>query len=171
MEEKDSDSNNHDISAEKRPQNMTSTAKKIPYRTLGIIFLLFFGFIAIVFLTQYSDTINWVEDYHAGVETAKQQKKPIFLAFYKSYIPINTLDGIYSNQIIKEFIEARFVPILIDASKHPEIAKLYNVSLYPTHYIKQPDSNEAFGPIGYRPPLDFIPALKGLMTEMGMPDE
>jgi len=171
MEEKESDSNNHDVSAEQGLQKTPSTAKKNSYRTLGIIFLLFFGFTAVVFLTQHSDTINWIEDYHAGVETAKQQNKPIFLAFYKSYIPTNTLEEIYSNQNIKEFIEARFVPILIDASKHPEIAKLYNVSLYPAHYIKQPDSNEAFGPIGYRPPMDFIPALKGLMTEMGMPDE
>ncbi len=171
MEEKESDSNNHDVSAEQEPQDMPSTAKKNSYRTLGIIFLLFFAFTAVVFLTQHSDTINWIEDYQAGIETAKQQNKPIFLAFYKSYIPTNTLEEIYSNQNIKEFIEARFVPILIDASKHPEIAKLYNVSLYPAHYIKQPDSNEVFGPIGYRPPLDFIPALKGLMTEIGMPDE
>ncbi len=171
MEEKESDSNKHDISAEKGPRKKLSTAKKNSYRTLGIIFLLFFGFTAIVFLTQHSDTINWVEDYHAGVEKAKQQNKPVLVAFYKSYIPRNTQEGIYSNQHIKEFIETRFVPILIDVSKHPEIAKLYNVSLYPAHYIKQPDSNEVFGPIGYRPPLDFIPALKGLMTEMGMPDE
>jgi hypothetical protein len=150
---------------------MPSAAKKNSYRTLGIIILIFFGFTAIVFLTQNSNTINWIEDYDAGVEAAKRQSKPIFLAFYKSYIPTKTLEEIYSNQNIKEFIETRFVPILIDASKNPEIAKLYNVSLYPAHYIKQPDSSEAFGPIGYRPPLDFIPALKGLMTEMGMPYE
>ena len=171
MKEKESDSNNHDVSAEKGLQDMSSQPKKNSYRTLRIIFLLFFGFIAVVFLTQNSDTINWIEDYHAGVETAKQQNKPIFLAFYKSYIPTKTLEEIYSDQNIKEFIEARFIPILIDASKNPEIAKLYNVSLYPAHYIKRPDGNEAFGPLGYRPPLDFIPALKGLMTEMGMPDE
>jgi hypothetical protein len=171
MEEKESDSNNHNVPAEQELQKTQSPAKKNSYRTLGIIFLLFLGFIAVVFLTQNSDMINWFEDYHAGVEAAKQQNKPIFLAFYKSYIPTKTLEEIYSNQHIKEFIEARFVPILIDVSKNPEIAKLYNVSLYPAHYIKQPDSNEAFGPIGYRPPLDFIPALKGLMTEMGMPDD
>jgi len=171
MKETESDSNNHDVSAEKTPPNMASPAKKSSYRTVGIVFLIFLGFIAIVFLTQDSDTINWIEDYDAGVETAKQQNKPIFLAFYKSYIPTKTLEEIYSNQNIKEFIEARFIPILIDASKNPEIAKLYNVSLYPSHYIKQPNSNASFGPLGYRPPLDFIPALKGLMTEMGMPHE
>jgi len=171
MEEKESERNSRNVPAEKRLQDMSSPAKKNSYRTLGIIILLFFGFIAIVFLTQDSDTINWIEDYDVGVETAKQQNKPIFLAFYKSYIPTKTLEEIYSDQNIKEFIEARFIPILIDASKHPEIAKLYNVSLYPSHYIKRPDGNEAFGPLGYRPPLDFIPALKGLMAEMGMPDE
>jgi len=171
MEEKESERNSRNVPADKGLQDMASPTKKNSYRTVGIVFLIFFGFIAIVFLTQDSDTINWIEDYDVGVETAKQQNKPIFVGFYKSYIPTKTLEEIYSDQDIKEFIEARFVPILIDAAKNPEIAKLYNVNLYPAHYIKRPESSEAFGPLGYRPPLDFIPALKGLMTEMGMPDE
>lgn len=171
MEEKESERNSRNVPAEKGLQDMPSAAKKNSYRTLGIIILIFLVFTAIVFITQNSNTINWIEDYRAGVERAKQQNKPIFLAFYKSYIPTKTLEEIYSDQNIKEFIEARFIPILIDASKNPEIAKLYNVSLYPSHYIKRPDGSEFFGPLGYRPPLDFIPALKGLMTEMGMPDE
>ncbi|GAI23028.1 unnamed protein product, partial [marine sediment metagenome] len=80
-------------------------------------------------------------------------------------------DRIYTNSSIKEFIEARFIPILVDAAKQPEIAKRYNVNYFPAHYIKQPDSNEVFGPIGYRPPPDFISELKGLIKKTELPSE
>ncbi|MHC4394343.1 MAG: DUF255 domain-containing protein [Planctomycetota bacterium] len=167
----DKEPSNHNVSAEQRPEHTPPLTKKNAYRTLGILFLVFFGFAAIVFLTQNSDTIDWIEDYQTGTKLAKQQNKPIFLAFYKSYIPTNTLERIYADRRIKNYIEARFVPILIDADKYPEIAKRYNVSSYPAHYIKQPDSNETFGPIGHRPPLHFISDLKGLTKEMGLPYE
>jgi len=163
--------NNHDTLAQQAPQNVPHSAGKTRSRALWIILLVFFAFVVIVLLTERKDTINWVEDYEAGIKLAKQQNKPVFLAFYKSYIPTNTLERIYANRSIKSYIETRFVPILIDAAKQPEIAKRYNVNYYPAHYIKQPDSNEVFGPIGYRPPRDFIDELKGLIKKMELPSE
>lgn len=162
---------NQNTSAQQVPQNVPPSTGKKQSRVLWIILLVFFAFVVIVFLTQHKDAIDWVEDYDAGIKLAKQQNKPVFLAFYKSYIPMHTLERIYTNRYIKGYIEARFIPILIDAAKQPEIAKRYNVNYYPAHYIKQPDSNEVFGPIGYRPPPDFISELKGLIKKMEMSGE
>jgi thioredoxin-related protein len=163
--------NNHNVSAEQMQRNAPASAHKKSSRPLVIIFLVFIAFIIIVFLIQQKVTIDWIENYQTGIELAEQQNKPIFIAFYKSYIPSNIKERIYSNRSVKEYIEATFIPILIDAAQEPDIAKLYNVKDYPAHYVKQPDSNDVFGPFGYRPPRGFINQLKGVIKQMGLPAE
>ena len=167
----DKEFNNHNVSAEQMRQNTPASAHKKSSRALLIIFLVFFAFVITILLTQQRVTIEWIEDYQAGIELAEQQNKPIFIAFYKSYIPSNIKERIYSNRSVKKYIEATFIPILIDAAQQPDIAKLYNVTDYPAHYVKQPDSNDVFGPFGYRPPRGFINQLKGVIKKMGLPDE
>ena len=157
----------HNGSAQKSPE----TGKK-QSRALWILLLVFLLFVVAVFLTQRRDTIDWVEDYQAGIELAKQQNKPVLLAFYKQFTPMSTatFQNTYNNPKVKEYVEANFIPILIDVDKQPEIAKRYNIGYYPTHYIKQPDSDELFGPmLGYDPPALFIKKLKNLLKKMDMP--
>ena len=73
---------------------------------------------------------------------------------------------------VKKFVERNFIPILIDVDKQPEIAGHYNINYYPTHYVKQPDSDDTFGPrVGYDPPALFIKELKKLLQKMGRLDE
>jgi len=114
------------------------------HRALWMLFLVFFAFVAITFLTKHRDTINWIEDYEAGIKLAKQQNKPVLLAFYNKNISFCwAMDQhVYNNPEVIKYAEAKFIPILIDVDKQPEIVKQYNIDYYPTHYVGYPDSNE-----------------------------
>ena len=166
--------NNQNTSAQQVPQNVPSSTGKKHSRALWILFLVFFVFVAIVFLTQHGDTIDWVEDYEAGIKLAKQQNKPVLLAFYKLHTRFcsDMSQNTYNNPDVIEYVEASFIPILIDVDKQPEIAKRYHVDYYPTHYIRQPDNDELFGPrVGYDPPALFIRELKNLLKKMELSGE
>ncbi len=163
--------NNRDTSTKQVPKNIHHPAEKKRSRALWILFLVFFVFVAIVFLTQHGDTIDWVEDYEAGIKLAKQQNKPVLLAFYKLHTRFcsDMSQNTYNNPDVIEYVEASFIPILIDVDKQPEIAKRYHVDYYPTHYIRQPDSDELFGPLlGYDPPSLFIKKLKDLLKKLDL---
>ena len=146
--------------AERTHQN---NAKK-SLRPIGIIFLVFMVIVTIVFLTQKKVAINWIDDYQAGIELAKQQNKPLLLVFDKfTRMSTDMWNNTYNRPEVKEYIETNFVPILIDVDKQPEIAKLNTFNSFPAHYIKQADSDVMFGPrVGYDPPDLFINELKKL---------
>ncbi len=166
--------NNQNTSAQQVPQNVPPSTGKKHSRALWIILLVFFAFVITVFLTERRDMIDWVEDYEAGIKLAKQQNKPVLLAFYKLHtrFSTDTWQNTYNNPQVIEYVEANFIPILIDVDKQPEIAKRYHINYYPAHYIKQPDSDELFGPLlGYDPPALFIKKLKNLFKKMDMSGE
>jgi hypothetical protein len=160
---------NKDVSTQQTPGNIPPASGKKSSRALLILFLAFFGLVTIVFLTQRRDTIAWVKDYNAGVEMAKEQNKPILLAFYKQFTPMSTNAWLhtYTDRKVIKYVEANFIPIIINVDEQPEIASHYHIGYYPTHYIKRADSNELFGPmLGYDPPELFISKLKGLYEKM-----
>lgn len=155
-------------------ENTCAATKAKSSRSLLIIFLIFAGFLTIVFLTQKDTPIDWVKDYEAGLEAARNQNRPVLLVFYKQFTPMSTsaFNNTYVNPDVKNFVEENFIPILIDVEKNPELAEKYDISYYPTHYVKRPGSDELFGPrLGYDPPALFIRELKLLLQEMGRPEE
>jgi len=159
---------NQNAPIQQEPKKITPPAKKKHYRALWTLFLVFFVFVAIIFLTKHKDTIDWVEDYEAGIKLAKQQNKPVLLTFYKLHTRFcsDMSQNTYNNPDVIKYVEANFVPILIDVDKQPEIAERYHIDYYPTHYIKPPDSDELIGPhVGYDIPPVFIQKLKDLLKQ------
>jgi thioredoxin-related protein len=129
------------------PKETSSPAGRKQSRSLWIIILLFIIFVVIVFLTQNKEQIDW-KDYQTGIELAKQQNKPALLCFFKEGTRFSSdmWQDVYSRPDVKKYVEANFVPILIDVDKQPEIAKRYNVTYYPTHYVEHPNTNQIDGP-------------------------
>jgi hypothetical protein len=139
---------NQDVSTGQIPKKAPPSAGKKQSRMLWIIILVFIIFILIVFLTENKKPIAWVEDYQAGIELAKRQNKPALLCFFKQGTRYSSemWQDVYSKPAVKKYVEANFVPILIDVDKQPEIAERYNVTYYPTHYVEYPDANQIDGP-------------------------
>jgi hypothetical protein len=162
---------NHDVSTGRTlKENPSPAGKKQSRRSLWIIILVFTIFVVTVFLTQSSKKpIDW-KDYHTGIELAKQQNKPALLCFVKqgTRFTSDMWQDVYSKPKIKKYVEANFVPILIDVDKQPEIAKRYNVTYYPTHYVEYPDANKIDGPfIGAHNLFEFIKKPRNFTQKNG----
>jgi hypothetical protein len=169
----DKETNNTDSSS-RDDTNVPHPAHKKPSRQLLVLFLIFAAFITMVFLAQREDKIDWIEDYEAGLKLARQQNKPVLLAFYKKftqYCSNMEQDTLKDPQVIS-FIETTFVPVMIDVDKQPKIAEQYNVGYYPTHYIRDPHSDRRVGPhIGYDIPSKFIEKIEYLLEKMDLPNK
>ena len=166
--------NNDGDAAREEQGKAPSAGNKKQSRPLVIIFVVFLVLVAIVFLTQRKTSIDWVENYEAGLEQARQQNKPVLLAFFKANIRYCTeiVQETYNNPDVKKYVEANFIPIFIDVDKQPEIGELYKVNYYPTHYVKRPDSDELFGPrVGHDPPQLFIREIKALYEQMKLSEK
>jgi hypothetical protein len=139
---------NHNVSASQTPKSIPLSVGKKHSRALWIVLLVFFAFVTTVFLTQRRETINWIEDYETGIELAKRQNKPALLCFFKQHTRFSSemWHNVYSRPDVKEYVEANFIPILIDVDKQPEIAQRYDVDYYPTHYVEYPNTNQTDGP-------------------------
>jgi hypothetical protein len=158
---------NQDIPTGQTPKKAPSSAGKKQSRMLWIIILVFIIFILIVFLTENKGdpTSWWNKDYIAGIEMAKRQHKPALLCFFKQGTRYSSdmWQKVYSNPEVKKYVEANFIPILIDVDKEPEIAERYNITYYPTHYVEHPDANQIDGPfLGSFRLFDFIKKSKSL---------
>lgn len=165
--------NHHDTLTSGIPNDLSSAGRK-HWRPLLLVFLVFFGFVTFVFLTQEKKTIDWVEDYEEGLKQARQQNKPVLLAFYKPHARfyIMMMHDTYDNHDVIEYVAQNFVPILIDVDKQPEIAKQFNINYYPTHYIRYPDSDKLVGPqMGHEGPYTFIKTLKRFLEKLRTDDQ
>lgn len=137
-------------------------------RTVWVIVAIFIAFTAFVFVTQKNTTINWVEDYERGMALSEEQNKPALLVFYKLFTQYTTRtrQDTFKSPEVKQYLEANFVPILINVDEQPKPGEKYNVDYYPTYYVQMPDSNDIFGPLqGYYPPNSLIKELDRLMEK------
>ena len=164
---------NHHTSTFATPEDVSSASRR-HWRPLLVVFFVFFGFVTVVFLIQRKETIDWVKDYEEGLKQARQQNKPVLLAFYKLHTRFCTLmtQNTYNDPDVKEYVEENFIPILIDVDKRPEIAKEFNIAYYPTHYVKYPDGDKLAGPqMGYDLPQKFIKILQGFLEKLRTDDQ
>jgi hypothetical protein len=169
----DKESSSNQASDGQAPQSIQTTTNKKHSRALWILLLVFLVFVATVFLTQRQDSIDWVEDYDAGMKLAKQLKKPVLLAFYNQDISFCWAmeQHVYNNPNVIKHVGANFIPILIDVDKQPQIVKKYNINYYPTHYVEYPSNNELSEPlIGCVPqPSLFIERIDHLLDTIKQP--
>ena len=142
--------NNNDALTGRTPKEAKPSGGKKQSRMLWIVILAFMIFIASVFLTENKgdQTDWWNKDYYAGIELAKQKHKPALICFFKrgTRFSSDMWQGVYNKPVVRKYVQANFVPILIDVDKQPEIAKRYNITYYPTHYIENPNTNQTEGP-------------------------
>ncbi|MBN1393091.1 MAG: DUF255 domain-containing protein [Sedimentisphaerales bacterium] len=152
---------NHFSSTGKTLKELPRAAGKKKSRALWIVILVFTIFVVAVFLTENKGdpTDWWVKDYQTGIELAKRQNKPALLCFFKEGTRFSSdmWQEVYSKPEVRKYVEANFVPILIDVDKQPEIAKRFNIDYYPTHYVEHPNTNQTDGPfLGSHLLFEFI---------------
>jgi len=157
MEDKKPQNDNH-------PLKNAEAVKSAPKKKSNFKWILLVVFLAMVvrpFFKAETPELAW-QDYETGVKLAQQQDKPILLAFYKAGTRFcrDMWNDTYANETAIKFIEDNFVPIFVDVVKQPDIAREYNVTYYPTHFIKTPDNKVIIKTRrGYDTPGQFRPFL------------
>ncbi len=147
-----------------------SKKEKKSNNSLFIIVAIAVAFIVIVFLANKRTPIDWITNYEEAVKIAKESNKPLLVAFYTE--PRNEMTGhnfrrTYNNPKVKEYIETQFVPVLINAKEHPDIARKFNVGYFPSHFVKHPDIEKIFGPRqGHDPAGLFIKEIQILLDKL-----
>ena len=135
-----------------------------------ILLIVFIAMIVRIILTPQDLQLQWV-DYESGIKIAKQEDKPILIAFYKAGTKFcsEMWGNTYTNENIIKFIEANFVPIMVDVDKQPELVTEYEVGYYPTHFIKTSDNKEIIiTKRGYDAPGQFTSFLKEGLNRMDL---
>ena len=120
---------------------------------------------------QAAEPISWRTDYPAARKEAETKKLPLLVV-------IGSQDCVYCRKLeshtfadpdIVAFINAKFIPLKIDATKDPEFAKAMKVTIYPTSAIAGHDG-KIYGYLsGYLPPDQFAENSKKALLTMPAP--
>jgi len=131
--------------------------------------ILFFLIIFILGCTQTSTqvqtgSIAWLKDLSFAQQAASRQAKPILIDFYTEWCSwCKRLDkDTYANSEVADFAQ-QFICVKIDADKHPQLAKKYNVRGFPTTVFLKPDGSVIKVVPGYMGPKDFLALLKKIL--------
>ena len=166
MEDKKPDT---DRSQAETGDNSNAVVKK-KGRFKWILLIVFIAMVVRVILAPKGVELQWF-DYESGTKLAAEQDKPILIAFYKAGAPFCTdmWGDTYAHEASIRFIEANFVPVLVDVDKRPELAREYEVTYYPTHFIKTPGNKDIVKTRrGYDTPGQFRPFLIAGLEKMGL---
>ncbi len=130
-------------------------------KNLAYIFLL--TFILIVSCSQTKEKnneINWLS-FEEGLKKAKQENKLILMDIYGKWCHwCNVMENTtYRNRKVIQLIKNYYIPVRVDADKHPDINKKYNQGGLPSTLILDKNGNIVFGGI-YIPPDEMIKILK-----------
>jgi thioredoxin-related protein len=95
---------------------------------------------------------------------AQAEKKPVMIDFMTDWCRwCDTLDlRTYTDASVEEFINARVIPIKIDAEKGEGIAldKKYAIQAYPTILLINADGDEIDRIVGYYPAKEFLKSMR-----------
>jgi len=103
-----------------------------------------------------AQTIAWTDDYDDALALAKQQNKPLLLAFSAPWCPYcrQMQKTAYVDPHVVE-ISRRFIPVRIDTDNHPALVEKYAVGPIPAYFILAPDGARLAQSVGATPPADF----------------
>jgi len=109
-----------------------------------------------------ADPIAWRADYASARKEADAKKLPLLVVigtqdcFYCRKLESNT----FADPAIAALINAKMIPLKIDATKDPEFARAMKVTVYPTSAIAGSDGKIYGFLAGYLPPDQFAENLK-----------
>lgn len=110
------------------------------------------------------NSLNSSDNYEQSLENAKVENKSIVLVFDQkscSWCEVfkrNTLE----NQEVIDNLNSKFITVIVDINKNPEVASKYSVYGTPTIIFLDNNANEIERNEGYLPPDEFLEVIKGI---------
>ena len=156
------ENNNHsntppnNSTSDKSESNLSKSPKK--QSRGGWLFIIVALVIIVLIITRaHGNKIDWIYDYQKGLNMAKQQNKPLIVAFHSNIaqFSIQIKQNTYRDAGFVKAIND-FVPVFLEIKQQPELFKKFDISTYPTHIIQRPDGSQIDIVIGYRTPEEFL---------------
>ena len=96
-------------------------------------------------------------DYQAALEDAKQQGKPVLIAFSASWCPPcqDMKENVYPDPKVQALF-ASIIPIYVDTDENAAIANEYGVNGIPAYVVLSPAGDKLDEFVGYHEPQDFV---------------
>lgn len=109
--------------------------------------LLFFGLAT----SAGAQEANWLHDYAAGRQEAKQKRRPLLLDFGTSNcIWCRRLDMTsFRDPVVVQALQEKFVAAKVDAERETAVAQSFGVEIFPTLVFTDADGRVLFRQVGY----------------------
>jgi thiol:disulfide interchange protein len=104
--------------------------------------------------------INWLTDYAAALKQAQTSNQLVVIDFYTTWCgPCKYMDmTTFADAKVRARL-AGFVPLKIDAEKHPELAVKYGPPGWPTMLVIDATGKPVIGCAGYLDPANYLTVL------------
>jgi protein disulfide-isomerase len=120
-------------------------------------------------LSNFSNAeIAWRSDLTAAHAEATSQNKPLLLHFYTdNCVWCDRLEaGAFQSADVSNTLSSGFVPIKIHAGKSPELAKMFNVTKFPTDVVVTPTGQPLAHGVSPQDPKRYVAMLAKASSQM-----
>ena len=108
--------------------------------------------------------VVWGSDYQQALIQAKDQNKPVLLAFHASWCPPckEMKRSTYHDQAVIDAAK-QFIPVMIDYDTQKDLVLKYEVNSIPAYRVLKPDGTLARAFVGYQSADEFVQALQNAL--------
>ncbi len=95
---------------------------------------------------------HWMSDFDAAQKEAQRLDRPMLVHFYTDWcFPCRRMEkDVLSRSTVLQVLQPRLVLVKLNAEKHPDIAKRFGVTLFPTDVIVDPSGRRILSSTGYQ---------------------
>ena len=111
--------------------------------------------------------VEWSNDYTAALTAAKEQSKPVLLAFHADWCPpCNQMKSTtyHDSEVISTV--AKFIPVMIDVDRQKELTDRFGVEGYPTYIVTDQSGGVIETFAGYYTSSEFIQTLNAALAKV-----
>lgn len=123
------------------------------------------GFVSRTSATLAEERLAWQHDLIAAQKLSQEHGRPLLIFVTTSNCSFcrKMEQKTWAEETVNERLEAAFVPLRLDAGKHPETAAQLGVAGFPTTLIYGADGKLLGHFVGYAPPGRVLPTLDQIL--------
>lgn len=105
-------------------------------------------------------------DYQAALDDAKQQEKPVLIAFSASWCPPcqQMKKNVYPDPKVQALF-ASIIPVYVDTDENAALANQYGVNGIPAYVVLSPNGDKLTEFVGYHEPQDFVNKINNAIAQ------
>ena len=117
--------------------------------------------------SAFGEEVDWRSDYNTALREAAEKNRPLVIDFgTENCFWCKKLDATtFRDPKVAKLLNEQFVPVKIDANKHPRLTEALNVESFPTLVLATPEGKVVGRHVGYAE----VAQLTGLLGKAPAP--